>query len=140
MVPFMPPPPLALAATTVAATTTADRQAALDAAQKRWKAVKIKSYTYRFSLGCLSCFEPPVQMTVRGGKSTMKPAHNSYGEYKTVPRLFASIQREIRANPYTLDVKYGSKTGVPLEFAEKTTQLGQDDAGGFSVGGFRRLR
>jgi hypothetical protein len=140
MVPFMPPPPLALAATTVAATTTADRQAALDAAEKRWKAVRIKSYTYTFSLGCLSCFEPPVKMTVRNGKSSMKPANNSYGGYKTVPRLFASIQREIDANPYTLDVKYGSKTGVPLELAEKTTQMGQDDAGGFSVSGFRRLR
>ena len=82
----------------------------------------------------------PVQATVvvAGGKATIKPAPRGYGDYKTVPRLFALIQRQIDEAPFRLDVRYGSKTGVPLNFTEDTTQLGVDAVWGFFVREFRR--
>lgn len=136
--PPLPPPPLTTPAVVATASASASRAAALAAARRRWAKAGIKSYTYTAAPAGQAQI-PPAKVVVRGGRATVTPKGDVYDDLKTVPRLFALIAKEIAAKPYTLDVRYAPRTGVPTSFSVDEEKLAVDDVWGFGVRGFRAL-
>jgi hypothetical protein len=124
-----------------AATTaghTAARQAALDAARARWKALGAGSYTYKTQGACSMCVNvPEVTVTVVRGRSTVTP--RGHRDVATVARLFTIVQRLVDDEPYRLSVTYGPRSGVPQSITSQDSRGGLDDVSGLRVSGFRRL-
>ena len=127
--------PLPAAAATARATSPAQR---LAAAERRWRKYAAQSYTYRILVSCGGCMVPEGTVTVHGGKATTKPA-TGYGDYKTVPRLFALIRSYIVAKPYSFQARYDPTTGVPIDVFVHQTKLGVDDHFGFGTKAFKKL-
>jgi hypothetical protein len=127
-----PPPPPAHVASAASATK------ALAAAQKRWKAAGITSYTYKVTPTASMAMTEEATVVVRGGKATVKPADKAYQDLKTIPRLYAFIERAIAGKPYAITAKFGS-TGAPTDLFVDDAKLAVDDNWGFTVRGFKRL-
>jgi hypothetical protein len=109
----------------------------LDAARKKWKAARVRSYRYEIKV---ICFCPPAKanvFTVKKGAPTKYPS--SYKSLASIPRLFKTIQGAIDDEVANLNVSYG-KRGVPTSIYIDRAYNIADEEVGYDVKRFTPLK
>ena len=112
-------------------------QTDLQAAQQRWEAQQIVSYSYTLAVSCF-CPEDirqPVVVTVTDGEmaSIVKAdggnpaAAEFFAEYNTVEKLFTLIQKAINEGADEVTVTYDSTLGYPTDIKVDTSFQAADE-------------
>ena len=112
-------------------------QTDLQAAQQRWQAQQIVSYSYGLAVSCF-CPEDirqPVVVTVNNGATTSivkaeggDPATAEFfAEYNTVEKLFALIQKAIDEKADGITVTYDPTLGYPTDIKVDTSFQAADE-------------
>lgn len=90
-----------------------------------WNRQNISNYEYTLSNSCFCIADArgPVKIKVRNGQTTSitsvatgKPVNPEYFQsYNTIPKLFDVIQDAINRKAFSLNVRYNSQYGFPIQ-------------------------
>jgi Family of unknown function (DUF6174) len=123
-------------------------RAAFDSARRRWDAVGIESYRYRYRRLCF-CAPPvtePVRITVRAGSvaevvfaGSGEPAA-SLSDYPTIDGIFALIGEALETEAYEVRVEYDPALGYPVSVYVDRNPMIADEEQRIEAGELEPLR
>lgn len=116
------------------------KQTAADllAAQARWRAQGLSSYSFRFERSCFCANRQPVVVQVRAGRvasvvgadSGAPVAAEELPLYKSVDGLFADLQAAVDQPADTIRARYDERLGFPADvYIDQSAQIADEEYG-----------